>query len=347
VPISVRLRPAAIAIRCAEAALAGALAAAVSAATFALMTWAETPAQTAPPTQVARLSQIAPLGQPGQASPARAGSQARTASPRSLSHALAAPPARGRQTACSPRAALTAALATVLRDQTGSLAVGVTDLSTGVTASYQPHELFHTASIVKAGILATLLLQAQHQHTGLSPAEQGLATAMIEDSDNDAATALWDTIGGTAGLAAGDQSLGLRRTEPGPGGLWGLTATTVTDQLALLTALTWAHSPLAALARHYELGLMRSVEPGQNWGVTAAADPGSSPAVKNGWLPDGPAGLWVINSIGVIRHDGQRLLVAVLSGGQPTQAAGISQVQAAARAAAASVTQPACPAGAG
>jgi hypothetical protein len=330
----VRLRPAAIAIRCAEAALAGGLAAAVSAATFALMSWAETPAQAASPKPPAPFSQA---------------SQALTASPRSLTHSLAAPPAQHQHQprSCSPHAALTAALATVLRDQTGSLAVGVTDLSTGVTASYHPRELFHTASIVKADILATALLQAQRQHAGLSPAEQQLATAMIEESDNDAASALWNTIGAAPGLAAADRVLGLRYTEPGPGGLWGLTATTVTDQLRLLAALTSRHSPLTAAARHYELTLMRSVADGQNWGVTAAADPGTRPGVKNGWLPDGPSGLWVINSIGVLRHDGQRLLVAVLSSGQPTQAAGISQVQAAARAAAASVTQPACPARAG
>ena len=324
-----------MAIRCAEAALAGGLAAAVSAATFALMSWAGTPAQAAPPSQAAALSRAAPPSQP------------ENASARSLTHALAAPPTRQQHRGCSPHAALSAALATVRRSQTGSLAVAVTDLSSGVTASYHPHELFHTASIVKADILATLLLQVQHQHTGLSPAEQQLASTMIEESDNDAASALWDTIGGAPGLAAADQSLGLRRTEPGPAGLWGLTATTVTDQLALLATLTSAHSPLGAAARHYELSLMRSVEEGQNWGVTAAADPGSSPAVKNGWLPDGPSGRWVINSIGVLRRNGQRLLVAVLSSGQPTQAGGISQVQAAARAAAASVTQPACPAGAG
>jgi hypothetical protein len=335
VPIPVRLRPAALAIRCAEAALAGGLAAAVSAATFALMSWAETPAQAASP------KQPAPFSQASQAGPAL------TASPRSLTHSLAAPPAQHQHRACSPHAALTAALAPVRRDQTGSLAVGITDLSTGVTASYHPRELFHTASIVKADILATVLLQAQRQHAGLSPAEQQLATAMIEESDNDAASALWNTIGAAPGLAAADRVLGLRYTEPGPGGLWGLTATTVTDQLRLLAALTSRHSPLTAVARHYELTLMRSVADGQNWGVTAAADPGSRPAVKNGWLPDASSGGWVINSIGVLRHDGQRLLVAVLSSGQPTQAAGISQVQAAARAAAASITRAACPAGAG
>ena len=326
-PISVRLRPPAIAARCAEVLLAGGLAAAVSAATFALMSRAEAPA--ALPSQVHWAAAVGRLA---------------AARPRPLTHALAAPPARHHDRACSPHAALTAALAPVLRRQTGNLAVGVTDLSSGITASYHPHELFHTASIVKADILATLLLQLQRQHAGLSPAGQALATAMIEESDNDAASALWDAIGAARGLAAANQVLGLHRTAPGPGGLWGLTATTVTDQLALLAALTSAHSPLTAASRHYELGLMRSVEPGENWGVTAAADPGSDPAVKNGWLPDGSeSGLWVINSIGVLRHDGQRLLVAVLSSGQPAEAAGISQVQAAARAAAASVTQPACP----
>jgi hypothetical protein len=331
-PISVRRRPAATAARCAEAVLAGGLAAAISAATFAVMSWAESPAQAAPPAPTARL---------------RSASRPVNRRPRPLTHALAAPPASHHHRACPPHAALTAALAPVLRSQTGSLAVGVTDLSTGVTASYHPHELFHTASIVKADILATLLVQRQRQHGGLSPAEQDLATAMIEESDNDAASALWETIGGAPGLAAANRVLGLLHTEPGPAGLWGLTATTVTDQLALLAALASAHSPLTAAGRHYELSLMRSVTPGQNWGVTAAADPGSGPAVKNGWLPDGPPGLWVINSIGVLRHDGQRLLVAVLSSGQPTETAGISQVQAAARAAAASVTQPACPARAG
>lgn len=331
--MSVRLRPPAIAFRCAEVLLAGGLAAAVPTATFALMSWAEAPARAASPGQVRWAAALA--------------RQPADADTRPLRHALAAPPARQQPGACPPHAALTAALGPVLRSQTGSLAVGVTDLTTGVTASFHPHQLFHTASIVKADILATLLLRLQRQHAGPSPAEQELATAMIEESDNNAASALWDTIGAAPGLAAASRILGLSRTEPGPGGLWGLTATTVTDQVALLAALTSAHSPLTAASRHYELSLMRSVEPGENWGVTATADPGSDPAVKNGWLPDGPPGLWVINSIGVLRHDGQRLLVAVLSSGQPTEAVGISQVQAAARAAAASVAQPACPAGAG
>jgi Beta-lactamase enzyme family len=261
-------------------------------------------------------------------------------------HSRAHPPVPLQQAAqaCAAHAALSAALAPLLRHHSGSLAVGVTDIGTGVTATYHARQVFHTASIVKVDILATLLLQLQRQHAALDTDDQDLAAQMIEDSDNDAASALWDTVGGADGVAAADHVLRLRHTVPGQDGLWGLTSTTVTDQLRLLSALTSPRSPLAAASRRYELTLMRHVEADQNWGATVAASPRTQPAVKNGWLPDGPAGLWVINSLGVISHHGQRLLVAVLSSGQPSQQAGIGQVQAAAQAAATAITTtPPCP----
>jgi hypothetical protein len=292
--------------------------------------------------QVAAASQASQPGRsPGH--PATAGRPEPSRHTSAVKPIVARPP-RAVPRACAARAAVTAALARRLRHHTGRLAVGVTDLSTGVTATYHPRQAFPTASIVKAGILATLLLQLQRQHAALAPGEQALATAMIENSDNNAASALWDIIGGAPGLAATDQALRLRRTVPGPAGWWGLTATTVTDQLRLLSALATPRSPLVAASRHYELALMRHVTAGQNWGVTAAAGPQTRPAVKNGWMPDGPTGLWVINSIGVISHHGHRLLLAVLSSGQPSQLAGIRQAQAAARAAAAAITTtPPCP----
>lgn len=229
------------------------------------------------------------------------------------------------------------------RRQTGLLAVGITDLSTGLTASYHPRQEFHTASIVKADILAALLLELPHQQDGLGQDEMDLATTMIENSDNDAASYLWDAAGGPAGIAAADRILRMRDTLPDD--WWGLTNTTVADQLHLLADLTSARSPLTGTSRRYELTLMRAVEPGQNWGVTAAASPGTRPAVKNGWLRDDDYGLWDINSIGVVSNHGQRLLIAVLSSDQPSEQGGIDQVQAAAQAAAAALTRPACPQG--
>lgn len=230
----------------------------------------------------------------------------------------------------APDARLAAALSLVRQDYGGRVAVGITDQATGVTAVYHGTESFKTASIVKADILAVLLLQLQQAGASIGAADRQLATRMIEDSDNAAASALWRAVGGGPGLKAGNNVLGLEQTVPGPGGYWGSTLTTVADQLRLLAVLTSARSPLSAAARGYELGLMRDVEAGQNWGVTKAASTGTRPAVKNGWLPVGPRGLWVINSIGVIRRAGHKLALAVLSAGNPSQSAGISLVQAAA-----------------
>ena len=319
--------PAATAARCAQAVLACCLATALPAAgpvPQARAVAASQPSQPSRPDNTATARRPDPSGGPARPAAAR--------------------PPRGTPQPSIAHAALTAALAPLLRHHAGRLAVGVTDLSTGVTAAYHPRQAFPTASIVKASILAALLLQRQRQHAALSPDEQTLAAAMIDNSDNAAATALWNTTGGTTGLAAADQALSLRHTVPGPGGWWGLTTTTVTDQLRLLSALTSPRSPLTAASRHYELALMRAVADSQNWGVTAAASPRTRPAVKNGWMPDNPAGQWVINSIGVISHHHQRLLIAVLSSGQPSQQAGIRQAQAAAKAAAAAITTtPPCP----
>ncbi len=227
---------------------------------------------------------------------------------------------------------LAAALAPVLRSSHGHLAVGVVDRSTGAMAVYDAGRRFTMASIAKVDILATLLLQRQPPNGGLSEADQQLATTMIEASDDDAANRLWQDAGEGSGMTAAAERLGLRRTAPGPGIDWGLGTTTAGDQITLLRDLTTPGSPLTEAARRYVLSLMRGVDASQRWGVPAAATPGTSYAVKDGWLPAGRG--WVINSIGALRHGQQRLLMAVLSDGQPTEAAGIAAVRAAAVAAA-------------
>jgi beta-lactamase class A len=227
---------------------------------------------------------------------------------------------------------LTAALAPVRRHRSGTFAAGVIDAATGAVAVYHGGRLFHTASIVKADILATLLLQRQRAGARLGKRQRVLAAEMIEDSDNQAATELWNAIGRASGLRKANRKLGLRHTTPGAGDYWGLTSTTVDDQLRLLADLTARNSPLSVRSRSYELSLMRHVAADQAWGVAAAATPGTRSAVKNGWLPDGGHTSWVINSIGVIHDQGHQILVVVLSKDQPSESAGIAQAEAAARA---------------
>lgn len=235
------------------------------------------------------------------------------------------------------RRALSTALAPILASASGSLAVGVVDLTTGVSATCNSRLRCHTASIVKADILAALLLRHQSTGTPLSDDERELAVAMIENSDNGAATALWDDIGESSGLAAANARLGLTQTTPGSGGYWGLTSTTVADQLRLLADLTSRRSPLDLSSRTYELALMRDVERDQAWGVSAAATSATSTAVKNGWLPD--PDLWVINSVGVVSRGGHRLLLAVLSDDQASEAGGICACERAAVAAASAAVE--------
>nr|BFD85814.1 hypothetical protein StreXyl84_52150 [Streptomyces sp. Xyl84] len=219
-----------------------------------------------------------------------------------------------------------------------AVSVTVLDLDSGQVAGYGDGT-FETASIVKVDILAALLLRAQDAGRRLTAQERAYATAMIENSDNDSASALWRSIGGAGGLDAANRRFGLTATAGGDGPLWGLTRTTSADQLTLLRQVFGDGSLLSAASRAYLQELMGRIADDQDWGVSAAAD-GSAWALKNGWLPRGTTGLWVVNSIGRVTSGGDDYLVAALSHGNATKETGISLVEESARAAVSVFTAP-------
>ncbi|WOX14348.1 serine hydrolase [Streptomyces sp. N50] len=197
---------------------------------------------------------------------------------------------------------------------------------------------YDTASIVKVDILSALLVQAQDAGRGLTQQERTLAEAMIEHSDNDAANALWREIGRAPGLEAVNKRLGLSSTVGGAGGLWGLTRTTATDQVRLLSAVfadggtsSASGSALTKTSQSYLRTLMTRIAAGQSWGVSAASDSGAGWALKNGWLQRSTTGLWDINSVGRVASGTHHYLVAVLSDGNATMPGGIAAVESAAR----------------
>ncbi|MFE5682947.1 serine hydrolase [Streptomyces sp. NPDC056512] len=236
--------------------------------------------------------------------------------------------------------ALAKALKPLLPDGDARVSVAVAALD-GATdgAVYDGTSAFDTASIVKVDILAALLLRAQDAGRALTAQERAYATAMIENSDNASATALWEAIGGADGLDAANLTLGLTGTSGGAGGEWGLTRTTADDQLTLLRAVFGtegtesAGSGLSAASRAYVAGLMGRIASDQRWGVSAAADSASVCALKNGWLPRSATGLWDINSVGRVSVGGRRHLVSVLSDGNATKEAGVALVEGVAKAA--------------
>jgi len=225
----------------------------------------------------------------------------------------------------SPYQALSAAVSETIREDGGNAAVAVDDLTTGVSAAYNGAKEFDTASIVKVDILSTLLYQLQQAGQSTSTEEWQLAATMIENSDNDAASDLYNDVGGPAGIGAANRVFGLSQTTVGEDGYWGLTTTTAEDQIRLLHQVFTSSSALSSASRTYIQGLMRNVEVDQRWGVSAAADAGTNYMVKNGWLPN--PYLWEINSIGEVTHDGQRMLIAVLSSGNASEDSGISLIE--------------------
>ena len=109
---------------------------------------------------------------------------------------------------------------------------------------------------------------------------------------------------------------------------WGLTRTTVDDQVKLLSQLVSGKSPLDEDSRELAFTLMSTVDPGQDWGVPAAAEPGEKFTVKNGWLSRSTEGnRWIINSVGRITGDTTDVSIAVLSHNHASMPGGIAVVQ--------------------
>jgi len=222
-----------------------------------------------------------------------------------------------------------------LASRQGSVSVAVYDLENGTMLQIGPKTPQDEASIVKVDILEALLAQQPTQNPVLSYSLQSLATSMIEDSNNDSATSLWDQIGAATGIGAFNSRVGLSSTTPSPcvacAGFpwpgWGLTTTSAADQIALLKELVLPSSLLSKEQRDYALGLMENIIPSEDWGVSQGVAAGVTVALKNGWLPLNTGDTdWQINTIGWVSGDGRNYLIAVLSTGDPSEEYGIATV---------------------
>nr|WP_111647314.1 serine hydrolase [Actinoplanes lutulentus] len=206
-------------------------------------------------------------------------------------------------------------------------AVAVLDATTGETYQYRGSEKFDTASIVKADILACMLLKAQDADREPSTRELSLAKPMIQLSDNNATTSLFQRIGGKAAVTKCNKRFGLTKTAIDVH--WGLTRTTAGDQVKLLTQFDSAQGTLLdGDSRETALGLMTTVDSEQDWGVPVVARAGETTSVKNGWdtrTADG--GKWVVNSIGRVTSDEVDVSVAVLSHDNTSMESGITLVE--------------------
>jgi beta-lactamase class A len=208
--------------------------------------------------------------------------------------------------------------------------VAVFDKKTGKRYSYRGSETYETASVVKVQVLACLLLKAQDNDRDLTSTELALAKRMIQASDNDATTSLFTRLGRAPAVTRSNKRLGLTSTKVSDS--WGLTRTTVNDQVKLLSELVDKKGPLDEDSRELAYQLMNTVNDDQDWGVPAVAKDGEHTTVKNGWLPRSTEGnRWIINTVGRVTDDDTDVSIAVLSHNHASMPGGIAVVEKAAK----------------
>lgn len=250
-----------------------------------------------------------------------------TPSPVASTSAAAPAPAAPKQTV-TDRAARVKSLNTALKAVKGDFAVAVLDRKTGQRYVYRGSVKYDTASIVKVQILACMLLKAQDAGRAPTSAEMKLARPMIRLSDNNATTSLYQRIGGKVAVTKCNKRLGLTQTVVDS--RWGLTRTTASDQVVLLSELVDTKGPLSAGSRKTAFTLMNTVSTAQDWGVPVLARKGEIFTVKNGWdtrTADG--GLWAVNTIGRItaKNGSVDVSVAVLTRRNKNMTAGVTLVE--------------------
>jgi beta-lactamase class A len=210
-----------------------------------------------------------------------------------------------------------------VNDREGAITAAVYDNVAKRLIVIRPKTRGRTASIVKVDILETLL---HNTHGHLSTKQRRTAKAMIEHSDNDAATELWDEDGGASGVRSYNNDVGLKQTDPDVD--WGLTRTSAADQVTLVRTLLRHSKLLTNRSRTFERRLMRHVEADQRWGISGGLPSNATFGIKNGWLPvDEDHDRWQVNSIGWVRGDGKRYEIAVLTEHNGTEGYGIATIE--------------------
>ena len=210
------------------------------------------------------------------------------------------------------------------RDSVVGLAAA--DPSYDLTCDLHSSWHFDAASAIKATIISALLFKVGGP-AHLTKTQRHLAWLMITESDNDAATTLWDEVG-MRHMQAFLNRAGMRHTILNDA--WGLTLLTAHDEMTLLRVLTTPGKVLSAKSRGYVLWLMAHVVSYERWGVSAGAPSDVTVHLKNGWLPYPTASDWHINSIGAFTGDHIGYQIVVLTSGNPGESYGIQTVQAAA-----------------
>ncbi|MFD7084952.1 serine hydrolase [Streptomyces sp. NPDC059918] len=216
-------------------------------------------------------------------------------------------------------------IARALADRRSTVSFTVWDEASGLSCSLRPKAHYDAASIVKVTIMAATLLRAQQEDRPLAAWEESSLKSMITQSDNQAATDLYTSLG-VPFIQYTLRRSGMNDTTLDPEGNWGLTQVTAQDEMRQLDVYTVNGDVLSARNKAYGLRLMSEVEPSQRWGTPFGAPGSVKVHVKNGWLQRVTRG-WRVHSLGVFTRPGQLYQMAVLTDDDPTMSYGIGTIQ--------------------
>jgi beta-lactamase class A len=171
-----------------------------------------------------------------------------------------------------------------------------------------------SASVLKAMLLVAYLRRGTVRARPLSSADRALLSPMIRRSDNVTATRI-RTLVGDAGLYRVARAAGMRRFRAAAP-IWGSSRIDARDQTRFFLRLD---ELVPRRHRAYALRLLRTVVPGQRWGIARSTPPGWRLYFKGGWGSGSGA---VDHQVALLTRGTLRVSVAIMTTGNGSHAAG-------------------------
>jgi hypothetical protein len=192
--------------------------------------------------------------------------------------------------------------------------VFIEDVRSGGTYSYNGGYASQSASMAKPMIVAMALRKARP--ADLPAAQIANAALAINQSDNNAATALWQ-YAGYSGYPELATALGMGNThlDKDKPDQWSWTWTTPSDQVKLVKALATGKSDALEFAEaKFIYDQMGNVIPDQTWGVGQPKADKVEVHLKNGWVQfKSSDNLWAVNSMGSVVGEGRDYRMCVMT----------------------------------
>jgi len=211
--------------------------------------------------------------------------------------------------------ALSPDLARYVAAQGDDMGVAVYDVTRNRYYAYHEDAPFVLGSSAKVYILAAYLDYVESQGRRPDAGEVRALTAMIEQSDNDAAQLLYDHLGNDAGQRAYLEKIGITGYAACTYG-WGCAELSPGAMVKTL-ALLQTGRILSAEDRAFALDLLKNVQADQRFGVGETAPSGAQVYMKAGWVPY-PDTAWNLNSSGIVVTGGETYVISVYSKNQPS-----------------------------